>query len=495
MKRTVIFIAVWLPLTVHSQDFQNICSPETTYYHSPAFYLKAFRMDSAIVSGINDTTFYSYRTILDVDTSYCMDTIGGSILGRKVFKRHDGWFFFFNRDQDTVFLNSQGTAGSVWKFSNLPNNCYLQAQITSIITDTILGIQDQVKVITLQAKNSNNINIPHIFNQKQIKLSNHYGLSLTYDFWLFPADTVPYKIAGKTCLSLGTGNLRWQEIYNYDTGDVFHYQGSFNSQYTGGVWSKILTVLDKVVYGNNDSVEYIMEYCKHEVVGYPPEYYNTYDTITVKYNWTILDINNAWAWRLQNEFAPSGGFSDGFFQNINVFNGRQMKGHVINGYYFYQDSCWMPWGGWGYPYLNYHFTEGLGLTLYSYYVIPQYIPEELGENLVYFKKGTETWGIPVSPNCSMLVDVEDKKVSFLSKIHIFPNPVSTQGNILIDNLDLTTNPEIVILDLYGRQVFHSLIQTNPFIINRGNIPAGMYMINIKDYKGVKRPSVILFCDP
>jgi hypothetical protein len=487
-----MLLVVFLPIFVHSQDFQNICSPQTTYYKSPGYGLKAFRRDSTVITGMNDTTFYSYRTILNLDGTACKDTIGGSVMGRKVFKRDDGWFYFFNRGNDTIFLNSQGVTGTTWKFCNLPNSCYLQAEITSIVMDSVLGNLDQVKIITLQAKNNLNINIPHFFNQKQIRLSKNYGISKMYDLYLMPNDTVPYTLCGKTFLSLGIQNLKWKDIYNYNEGDIFHYSGIWNSQYGGGSWNKIYRVLSKAVYGNNDSVEYKMEHCERVSSGYPPAITNTFDTITVKYNWALYDLNYSFINRLPDEFVHSGAFSDRYFQNINAFNGRHLKGRDINKYHYASaQNCWGFYGYGGTPVYTYNYVEGLGQTYYSYYVIPELQPTSAHENLVYFKKGTETWGTPVTTTCNTLVPVDDKLL--LPEVHVlvFPNPITSRSTISLINLDLSSHPEIFMMDLYGRIVFHTLVQKSEVVFDRQGVPAGIYILRVTSNDGVVRNKKII----
>jgi len=46
-----------------------------------------------------------------------------------------------------------------WKFCALPHQSYIQATVTSIVNESVLGMIDQVKTITFQAKNSSNVNL------------------------------------------------------------------------------------------------------------------------------------------------------------------------------------------------------------------------------------------------------------------------------------------------------------------------------------------------
>ena len=69
-------------------------------------------------------------------------------------------------------------------------------------------MQDDVKVITLQAKNASNQDIYNIFNNKQIILSKDYGLTRTYDMVTFPTDTTPLLLIGKARLLSGYRTFR-----------------------------------------------------------------------------------------------------------------------------------------------------------------------------------------------------------------------------------------------------------------------------------------------
>lgn len=475
MKRSASILLFLLPTVIFCQNYQNICTQQTTYYRSPTYAVKAFRQDSAVPIGSGDTMFYSYRTIRSIDGAECEDTIGGSVLGRKVIRWNDGWFSFFNSQSDTIYLNSQASLGSTWKLCDLQSGNYIQAEVISQESDTVLGVLDQVKIISMQAKNSSNNNIPHIFNQKQIKLSQNYGLASIFDLWLFPSDTTTYRLCGKTALGLGTQDLHWKEIFDFDTNDIFHYYGTYSSQSNGGNWSKIYRVLSKTTYGNNDSVEYSMEYCKRLYVANPPSYENTYDTLIIKYNWASLEQNNAWATRLPEEFTESNGFADLYVQNFNAFDGRHMKGRVRNKYFQFSDTCWQTWGGWEEPVLTYHYTQGLGQTNYSYYLIQNYSPESMEENLVYFQKGSVSWGTPVATDCNVLVH-NSANLTKNIPIRITPNPIINEATVFIDDLKINSSYTLIFYDLYGRVTLQAVINENPYIFDRQGIPDGLYQV-------------------
>ncbi|HZX62813.1 MAG TPA: hypothetical protein VFE66_06340 [Bacteroidales bacterium] len=297
MKKHLLLLFVLSANCLFAQDYQNICMPGTTFYRTPGNWFMAFRRDSVIPAVNNDTTFISYRAIRDTSMGIdCADTTNGSVLGRKIVKTHAGWFYFFNRFGDTIKINSQASLNQSWKFCIMPGNAYIEAKVTSITQDSVLGLIDPVKMITFQAKDDANNNIAHNLNQKSIKLSQHYGLSKMLDVYSIPDDTTFFVIAGKTIPVLGIQDLTWQEIYNFDVGDVFHYTLSSN----GGGIRTIKKVLSKTTFGN-DSITYTMEHCEKIFEGIPPYYETVHDTINVTYSFASTPDNILLS-RLPDEF-------------------------------------------------------------------------------------------------------------------------------------------------------------------------------------------------
>jgi hypothetical protein len=490
MKKLYIFFLCFLYSILNAQDYQNICSPGITFYKKQNLYFEALRQDSVHLAGSNDTIFYSYLTIRD-SSGYCMDTTNGDALGRKVYKKHDGWFWFFNLRKDTIKLNSQATLNQSWKYCSLPGNCYLQATVTAIITDSVLGTTDQVKVISFQAKNASNSNIFSIFNQKKIKLSKHYGLSMVYDIYMTPVDTVNLILIGKTTPPLGVQPFNWSDVYNYDVGDEFHYYyyQTYNNETT--VQSRTIDkILDKTVYGNIDSVRYQVEECKTIISAEPPHFTEYHDTVIEKYNFIQLS-NDPTITMLPDEFdffdymaSISRTYSDFHSRLVQIFNdcgyspGWSGSHGCITG----------PFESWG-PVSSY--VPGLGLTNWLYEAADTYF-EGYYNNLVYYKKGSETWGTPLAPNCSALVPVEETEKSIVPDILVIPNPVETVAEISLEGLR-QSDLKYILVNSFGQQVLSGEIHSVHFIFNRSGMPGGLYIMTVLDDKStvLARTKIIL----
>jgi hypothetical protein len=480
MKKFLLFIFIISNHLLIAQDYQNICSQGTTFYKGPGNSFMAFRRDSVIPVGNNDTLVFSYRAIRDTSelNANCADTTNGSILGLRIIKNHAGWFYFFNRSGDTVNINSRASLNQPWKFCNLPAKGLIEASVTSVGPDTVLGLVDQVKTITFQAKDSAGNAIPHILNQRSVKLSQHYGLSSMVDVYSIPDDTTLYVLAGKTNPVIGVQNLTWPEIYNFDVGDVFHY-----SWYAGGTGAIIYKVLSKTSYGS-DSVSYTMEHCSlFEGPSYPGHdtIITAHDTVVITYILAPTQ-DNSWLSRLPAEFLRQG--NDPYTNSYSMFSSDNRRVKSVSDDFVYtpvsenSDTCWRV--------NNYslltkqNYTEGLGMTMNYFY------DSNMGQyeqDLVYYKKGTDTWGTPVSTDCTSLIGISPIEAKKPVTVSITPDPVETQGKIFVSNATGSSGYRFVLTDLFGRTILQNTLENNPSIFTRQG-PPGLYFISIYDENGI-----------
>ena len=131
MKK-IYFLLILFPQFIFAQNFSNIITPGCTYYQDSIHsfgYLEGIKSDSIFPQGNGDTIFLENNTIRNNPSQTYIDTVGG-ILGRKIYKKHDGWYYFFNLNNDTLFLKSPAILNESWKFCKLTANGYLMATCT-----------------------------------------------------------------------------------------------------------------------------------------------------------------------------------------------------------------------------------------------------------------------------------------------------------------------------------------------------------------------------
>lgn len=482
MTRICIFLFVVLTGNLNAQNYQNICNSGTTFYKNNAGNVKAFRLDSVFIPSNNDTIFISYRTIRPFQVDNCYDTTNGSILGREVYKKSDGTFYFFNRNHDSIAIKTQAELNQTWKFCDLPDSSMLEARIANIYQDTVLGSLDLIKAIVLMAKDKHGDTISHFLNLKTIFLSRNHGISKAYDFYFIPdlvyIDTSSYGLYGTTEPPIGSQNLSWKNIYDFEVDDEFHWSGWWNN---GSSWQIIKRVLGKTVYGDLDSVRYTMEYCKIMWLSQPPPNVVTYyDTITEFYNFIQLN-NNDIIQKLPEEFCGINygnyGFAPSFARSVK-FNGRQVQNYCDWCYSFNND----PFPCWQDPFIGeataVNYSEGLGKT-YTFYMKTNIEIIMWSESLVYFKKGSEVWGTPVASDCSTL-GIEPIHEPNAIDLKIIPNPIKNQATINIEGVQQCSNLRLLIYNSLGAKVLDIKIPSNSFVFNRNFLPSGIYVATVID---------------
>ena len=419
------FVVFYSTCITTAQKYQNICSPGVTYYKTSSGVFGAFRLDTIHNPRVGDSLYISYTAIRETSGGYCSDITKGSVLGREVYKKHDGWIYLFVHPLDTVRIFSQAGLGQAWHFYDQPNY-YLEARISSIIPDSVLGQTDTVKVISIQAKAYNGQNISHIFNNKQFRLSRHYGLSVIYDIGLIPDDTARYTLEGKSSPSLGLQDLDWQQVYDFNVGDEFH-DYSYEDEYTTGGWRpnkqqwRIKQVLDKTVYGNNDSVDYHFLYCLKKWHAGSNGGTTTYsvDTVLERHNFHEPPVPGFDIRKLPSEFLPTTTKTwkyTGAYKFL-YLPSKYMQGNMYywsSTYNCYMVTDWILWTG-----EKYEYAKGLGMDYY-YAIIPENYIEYFC--LVYYKKGNKIFGTPVATSCNTLVNAEGLFPS--TEARIYPNPGS-----------------------------------------------------------------------
>lgn len=478
MKKIIFTLLLIAPVLLQAQNYNNICSSGPAFYkRSNSSVLKAFKYTSYAVPGGGDTIFYTFKTIRDTSAT-CRDTTKGSIFGRKIYRQTAALkFLFFNKYNDTIYVSTKAVLNDAYRFVKLTGSTYLEATVVSIEPDTVMGVVDDVMKIELQAKRSDGTPIENPWNGKYLKLSRHYGLSRTFDMTNVPFDTTNYTIVGKLRPVIGLQDFGWKEVYNHSIGDVLHYSG-YTLSSTGGpttTWKEIQTVFSKTTYGANDSVLYKFDRCRSTITNPGSVHVYFHDTVTTKYRFTVM-ASDSTIMRYPDQFVRKNVYASQYDRFRNTYNDRQTK-KITDDKYRYLNSCWTIPAGSVVVYKSY--SEGLGQT--EYYREDQNTTEF--RRLVYFQKGAETWGTPVGTECSPILDVADAPLQGTPLVHIVPNPLKNQAQVIIEGLQTTGDVNFALYNLVGREVYRMKINSGTATLDRNNLPSGLYIYVITG-KGV-----------
>ena len=454
MKKTLlIFYLSVLTFNLSAQNYKTIYSGTTSHFSNTiandpgkTFY-NTISIDSvATVTGGDE--LYNFISFQDSANRSCYPANRITWIAAKVLQAAAGDEYFFTSTGDTVHLLPQAALNSTWHLYNYQNGDYIEGKVTAIGAQTFIGLNDNVKTIQLTAKNSAGNTITNILNGKELKLSENYGLVQTLGFRYFPLDTVMYHLAGIENPSAGLSNLTAREIFDFNVGDEFHVDDFY--QYSASMYDHyyyIDIVLSKSFSADSDTVYYTYDHCYRNEHLNAPNYnvYTGHITITEYYVLSLPSATlNQYSWQMKDTSAATWqNVGNGFltFYSDTTYLGRLKKTE----HYYYSPSgfqpcfelclCDPPPPDITYaPGLGWIGEDGWG---YSY------------GSLVYYKKGTEEWGHPLS--CSILLST-DNVSNNKTALAVYPNPVFCKSEITFTYPGLSGQNEIVINDINGKEI-------------------------------------------
>lgn len=203
------------------------------------------------------------------------------------------------------------------------------------------------------------------------------------------------------------------EIYDYQVGDIFHYELTAYEFSSGSHVFTNIEIMGKYYSVLQDTLFYIRSFAQHENHSWAPDWAFSKRTDT-----TFV---------VQLDSLINSGNIDTVFTDT-VFNGRKVNRFSSSG--TYSNTLQI-------------FVEGCGLT-YSHY--EQISPDTDREyRLIYYKKGSEVWGIPIPLSVRQAQNT-------LSLLKIFPNP--SMGVINIEAPKELIEFEIRVFDISGDLIFN-----------------------------------------
>ena len=477
-KLFVLFSLLLLSKSFLLAQNYNIVVNGRTYFYDKNGQILAVRADS-VISLAGDSLFYHFNMYRDTveQTQGCVDVYGGSLLGKKNILSQDGKFKIITFRNDTVVLLPYALLDETWIMYHLVNGSYLEAKITDISNQVVLGDTEEVKTISITAMDAQGDTISHPFNQKHLLLSASHGLLLTYDFFMFPTDTTLCNLKG-TDNPLSGEILPLKSFFDFNINDEFHLVEKSLQYIHNGTWyinsgfikSTIKTVISKNVSQPDTSITYCYSLCTR-IVNYTnslPDTVATMDTITETISLISFPDTTFRQLPLQTFYTQGSMYNLPLVReyNYNLYNNRYSRVHCEwepVGY----NSCWQ--------YLpvdpgpqEYKYIEGCGGP-YTYFA--DWMGYVYDYNLVYFKKGNETWGNPVATDCvSLLTSTNFANADIF--INVYPNPA-------IDIIHIQTSGKKA-LNAEVFNIYGSLILTSKTtdVIDISNLSKGIYLIKI-----------------
>ena len=426
-------------MATYAQDWQCLKTDRITFFSSDSTNIRSIRIDSII--NHSDTIDYICFKMLRENPfqTECFTKNGDSWMGKKFRVLPNGNNVFYNKINKPIYIKTKAQYGETWFFYSYTNSnsYYIEAKISSIDTMNIFGVNDSIKIISLQLKDSNNNNVNYvtewdsiyIINTSQLILSKTFGLVQIIDFLKFPINNIIeidfdmygtgyiYKLIGITNPPLGYKNITSTDIFDFDINDEIHTQdiSSYSNYYPyGHSIQKIEKYISKITSENEDTITYTIERCY---------YTSTYDHGFIDssaFRDTILFkfIKSASQYNILNSLSGEPSLNGGSWTfNISNLSSKYYGGENIFEPNFYDSTCLnrMYYD----PVFYNYFYKGLGGPFYHYY--NSITQQEVKKQIVYYKKGTVEFGSPY--DCNTLLYVKNNL--FINNCcRIFPNPTS-----------------------------------------------------------------------
>ena len=459
------------------------------YQHADSAYIShTIWVDSAIVEGA-DSVFFTNRIVKDVPGNpEIVLRNQPQFFGKYLVKQQYGFYLIGDPYNYTIY--AYGDLGESWSFTGTSG---ISAEVTSLFTESVFGVTDSVKVISLSDGN-------------EIKLTKNFGILQFPDF----ENGGYFELVGIQDTEFGESVPGFWEIYDFEVGDVFQYTGEVgggSSMYID-YYTKKYTIEAKII--QDDQINY-------SIFGYRNGYY-----------W---DLGSPW---------NSYGYSEVIEEDV-IYNLED--DHYIN---LYPNQITRLWDGWcSQSYdentyakckiykdtnqvikkqVGFKFKEGYGNTIGELYAIPNEFTDTLlrfiepfppegaigitiKKNLgitefiaYYFEdqdlfqlegyiKNGDTVGT-ITPDSLLFSSIKDERD--LEDIRPYPNPAKEQITFL--NLQIGKNPglSIHLLGLDGKfvQEFQPNNQTNSFSVS--DLKPGLYIYTItQNQEIIKRGKLII----
>ncbi len=473
MKKVIVILCnllLYYSIT-SAQHYQTVYADRIAYFSGVSGNIKCVRIDS-----VNGTTFFPFKNI-QINDNGCLTPYGPSWIGEKVVV-NDSMNLFYNREKEEITIKTNAVLNESWTVYHAADSTTIIATVLDTSTTSFLGQHDKVKTIVFQAYNKHMVPKEHPVNTSSILISKNFGFIRTLNFYVFPDLEIyyppygldEYNLIGLSEPKLGIQNLTSFDIYDFQVGDEIHV--SFTSSQWGcgnidrTLQRKTITrYLSRTDY--EDSIIYDIEIWRSEQTILTDTNIYSYRHFTAK----SLILRDTMLEYLPDEPIITDYEAHALYMtngtNLSKTDPLYSSSVIVRG----NDSCWVEMVVDGcMPAYTYY--KGLGGPYYS---CSEFICMG-GKNcaLVYYKKGSNTWGTP-------LVISAANDFSNNPELAIYPNPAKDKITLTIHAARLPIVFELI--DLSGRKIMQRVIHSEITSLNLDENLVGIYLHRMTDNKG------------
>ncbi len=465
MKRFLLFISLIAFLTSsNAQNWNLIIKNERHYFQKTGdtIPLNTILVDSLMVAE-NDTLCYLNRFFLPCDTcsesGLYLDNQPG-FLQREWLQTGDGWAILQN--PDTFFIQVSTTIGNEWWFDAAKT---VKAKTVSKSIESVFDQTDSVLTISINGDNA-------------IQISKRFGLLRYFDYYLSGLEK-----AGKgKCL------LTFDQIYDFQVGDVFQYSSSyldpsFPPSYTKK-WEIIaanrsadtcwFSIKEKIrpwlypyegectqrefIYKIANKPNHLANYYPNQIIMIDKYDYDEYH-IEYPYNEEFNCFSFTKILKLNSSISKVIGYN-AYDENLYgpfIFNNATYS--IFNNANDYCPRAWL-----------FEYKNGLGLVNWKY----SYFEQEYSEEMIGYIKDGVTTGTVYSDEYMTGIE-ENSSTNF----KVYPNPCNDELNFM--GSDVAGS----IVSIYNTNgILQRTIELHSNTIDVSDLNEGFYLLKIKNKNSV-----------
>jgi len=418
---------------------------------------------------------------------FCAYAIGPSFLGDSIVEHTNGISRFTTMEGKYLDVNRLLKKDESYLLFTYNNGNYILSKVVEHELETFLDITDSVKTYSLQLYDRDNNPVEDPVNDLIIKLSKSHGVIEFFGIRDFPyANNNQYtsnlKLLSNSLIRPEEFVITWGDIYDFEIGDEFHYQNEIMNIPING-YNRIEYVARQIIGKEEDQLNHSVSYTvsekrwgcidKWQDTTYVADCYHNEDTIDMNYT----NLNDR---LIVPEIMPLEAVYIGdslidmlLFSDQEKYNSRLII-RIPGNFLINDQGQWICGQGTGDSYDGEftYYIPGCG-QLFSH-VTADYECEYCCnpcEDLVYFKKGDETWGEPL--------DISDYKIKRMIP-KLYPNPAT-------DLLTISYSKDISWIQLYsvtGKMVWNNMeIHSNQYCVDISTFQNGIYIVVIKTASG------------
>jgi len=473
LRYCLTILTVVLFIKTNAQNYQTIDPTKINYFADSYNDISVVRIDS--ISNTPFVQLFPFKTIESIGTNGCVSPFISSWIGKQINILPNGINQFINSNNELININTMAKSQESWIAYASEDSAYVIATITSHQLETFLGITDSVKTISFQAYNKIQAPINSSINSYNIKLSKNYGLIETVNFHYFP-DLEAYfpfnglnhfKLFGQDLLNFQDINFTWFDVFDFNLGDELHIVASENDQYRAITENEIRTYLTR----NNYSDSIVYEFASQKQVIIDTIFPNRSTSITY-INDTLIEVIKQ---NLDFNKLPK---EPVYYENMVGFYGMNFdedflyKSHPDPNWEFFKleesDTCYQENLYDGCTDMG-SYLKGLGGP---YYDCDVWTVDKWSRQLVYYKKGNNTWGDPLD-----LTTIKESSFNSLEVI-VFPNPAADKLQLQFGK----TPNGLLIFELYnivGEMISSTTISSIKQTVDISILTAGVYVYQLK----------------